>query len=260
MTLGTRVYGLAAAALGLPALILGTFAAMGLPVLPGTPGYPILLTIAGVWLVVAGLALQLRRTAVPASLALTLFFAAALLILHVPRAAADPTTWVSWEGVAELLAMTLGGALAFAATTDGPRAARIRRVAPLLFGACLMVFGISEFVYARFTAAMVPTWVPPSQLFWAYATGGAQIAAGLAMLSGVLDLLAARLLTAMYLGFGLLIHLPRVIADPASPGAWGEHGVNLVLAGAAWVLADTLAGARRRRRSAEAEDAAGVSP
>ena len=104
---------------------------------------------------------------------------------------------------------------------------------------------ISEFVYARFTAAMVPAWLPPAQLFWAQATGGAQIAAGLAVLSGVLDLLAARLLTLMYLLFGLLVHLPRLIADPASPGAWGEHGMNLVLAGAAWLLADTLAGLKR---------------
>jgi uncharacterized membrane protein YphA (DoxX/SURF4 family) len=254
MTLGTRVYGLAAAVLGLPALILGSFAAMGLPVEPSVPGYPILLVIAGAWLVLAGLALQLRRTAVPASLALTLFFAAALLLLHLPAAVKAPTTWVSYEGLAEMLAMTLGGALAlaFAAVAEGPRAAVVRRVAPLLFGACLVVFGISEFVYARFTAAMVPAWLPPTQLFWAWATGGCQIAAGLALLSGVLDRLAAILLTGMYLGFGLLVHLPRVLADPRSPGAWGEHGVNLVLAGAAWVLADTLAGARRRPAPADA--------
>jgi hypothetical protein len=62
----------------------------------------------------------------------------------------------------------------------------------------------------------------------------------------VLDVTAARLLTLMYLLFGLIVHLPRLIAEPAGPGAWGEHGVNLVLAGAAWLLADTLAAAKRR--------------
>ena len=245
MTLGTRVYGLAATALGLPALILGDFAAMGLPVPPTTPGYPIFLYASAALLILAGLALQAPRTALPASLVLTGCFALALLLLHVPRAAAAPTTWVSYEGVAELLAMTLGGLLACATLAESPRAAFFRRAAPLLFGACLVVFGISEFVYARFTAALVPAWLPPSQLFWAWATGGCQIAAGLAVLSGVLDRLAAILLTTMYLGFGLLVHLPRVIADPHSPGAWGEHGVNLVLAGAACVLADMLARTRR---------------
>jgi hypothetical protein len=50
----------------------------------------------------------------------------------------------------------------------------------------------------------------------------------------------------MYLIFGLIVHLPRVIADPSAIGAWSENGVNLVLTGAAWVLVDALGKARRR--------------
>ena len=114
------------------------------------------------------------------------------------------------------------------------------RVVRPLFGACLIVFGISELVYAGFTAAMVPAWLPPSGLFWAYATGACQIAAGLAVLSGIQARLAAILVTIMYLGFSLLVHLPRVLADPSGAMAWAENGTNLVLAGAAWLLADSL--------------------
>jgi hypothetical protein len=54
------------------------------------------------------------------------------------------------------------------------------------------------------------------------------------------------LLTAMYLIFTLIVHLPRVIADPSGAGIWGENGVNLVLAGAAWLLVDSLARAKIR--------------
>ncbi|HST36075.1 MAG TPA: DoxX family membrane protein, partial [Allosphingosinicella sp.] len=89
-------------------------------------------------------------------------------------------------------------------------------------------------------------WLPPSQLFWTYATGAAQIAAGLAILSGVQARPAAILLTAMYLVFALLVHLPRLIAEPSGAGVLAENGVNLVLAGAAWVLAETLVRARDR--------------
>ncbi len=92
---------------------------------------------------------------------------------------------------------------------------------------------------------MVPAWLPPSQLAWAYVTGAAQIAAGLAIVSGVQRGCAAMLLTSMYLIFGLIVHLPRVIADPAGAMAWAENGTNLVLAGAAWLLADSLVRARR---------------
>ena len=50
----------------------------------------------------------------------------------------------------------------------------------------------------------------------------------------------------MYLVFALLVHLPRVIADPSGLGRWAENGVNLVLAGAAWVLVDNLNKAKLR--------------
>lgn len=245
MTLGARCFGLAAVILGLPGLIFGSLDAFGLPVPPDTPGYPVLAYGAAGLLVLAGLFMQVRRTAPHAALAIAAFFAAVLLILHIPAAARAPTTWVSYEVIAEKMAMLLGALLAFAAVAQGRSSAAIRRLAPYLFGACLVVFGISELVYSRFTATFVPAWLPPSQLFWAYATGACQIAAGLAVLSGVLDRLAATLVVVMDLGFGLLIHIPRVLADPGKLGAWSEHGVNLLLAASAWLLAETLAHAKR---------------
>ena len=75
---------------------------------------------------------------------------------------------------------------------------------------------------------------------WAYLTGGAQIAAGVAMLSGVQARLAAILLTVMYASFSALVHIPMLLADPKSPDNWTENGINLVLTRAAWALVDTL--------------------
>jgi uncharacterized membrane protein YphA (DoxX/SURF4 family) len=250
MTIGTRVYGLAAVILGILGLVFGSFAVLGQPVPPHLPGYQILAYAAAALLVLAGLAACLPRIAAIGSLALAAFFALCLILLQLPHAAMQPLVWVSWEDVAENVVKLLGGVLAFAwaAPAGEARAAAIMRIARPLFGACLIVFGISEFVYAGFTAAMVPAWLPPSQLAWAWVTGACQIAAGLAVASGIKARLAAILVTAMYLGFGLLVHLPRVIADPSGAMAWAENGTNLVLAGAAWLLADSLgrAGARRR--------------
>jgi uncharacterized membrane protein YphA (DoxX/SURF4 family) len=248
MSIGARVYGLAAIALGVTGLIYGSFAAMGLPVPPHLPGYQALAWAAAGLLILAGLAVNLPRTAAVGSLVLAAFFALAVLALQVPAAARHPLVWVSYEGFAEVTVMALGGLLAFslAPGTSETRASAIFRIARPVFGLCLMVFGTSEFVYAVFTASLVPGWLPPSQLFWTYVTGAAQIAAGLAVLSGVLARPAAMALTFMYLLFGLIVHLPRVIADPSAAGAWAENGVNLVLAGAAWVLVDALGKARRR--------------
>lgn len=88
---------------------------------------------------------------------------------------------------------------------------------------------------------MVPKWIPPGALFWAYATGAAHVAAGLAILSGIQARLAARLLTAMFVVFAVLVHAPLVIADPGSHLNWVMNAMNLALTGAAWVVADGLA-------------------
>src|SRR4051812_12328455 len=68
MSIGARVYGLAAIVLGTTGLVFGSFAAMGLPVPPHIPAYPILLWAAAGLLILAGLALNLRRTAATGAL------------------------------------------------------------------------------------------------------------------------------------------------------------------------------------------------
>jgi uncharacterized membrane protein YphA (DoxX/SURF4 family) len=95
------------------------------------------------------------------------------------------------------------------------------------------------------TAPLVPKWLPPTQAFWAYATGIGHIAAGVAILTGVRARLAAILLTAMYVSFTILVHGPMLVADPFSRMIWSENALNIALIGAAWVVADSLARARR---------------
>ncbi|HST35118.1 MAG TPA: hypothetical protein VLK25_00605, partial [Allosphingosinicella sp.] len=158
MSIGRRVYGLGAITLGLPGLIRGSFAAMGLAVPATLPGHQILAWFSAGLLIAAGLAINLRRTAAVASLTLAAFFALWVVALALPKAIAEFATWVSWEGVAEPMVMALGGVLAFALTGE-TRAAAIVRIARPLFGVGLMVFGTSEFVYAAFTASLVPAWL-----------------------------------------------------------------------------------------------------
>jgi len=153
----------------------------------------------------------------------------------------------TYEELAIQLAIAAGGLIVYAANAriDAALAARLTRLGQLAFGVCALVFGAAHFVYMNLTAPLVPKWLPPSQEFWAYATGIGHIAAGVAILSGVRARLAAILLTAMFVSFTLLVHLPMLLAKPSSYWIWSENILNIALIGAAWVVADSLAGPRR---------------
>ena len=110
----------------------------------------------------------------------------------------------------------------------------------LTFGVCALLFGTAHFVYMNLTAAMVPSWLPPTQEFWGYATGVAHMAAGIAILTGVHARIAAILLTVMFACFTPLVHVPMLLSDPSSRMIWSENALNIALTGAVWIVADSL--------------------
>jgi hypothetical protein len=72
-------------------------------------------------------------------------------------------------------------------------------------------------------------------------TGIAFVLAGLGIVSGVLDVLAARLLGLMLLVFSVLVLAPMIFPSPRDHVAWGANAYNLAAVGAAWIVADWLA-------------------
>jgi len=240
MKLGVRVYGLGAILLGLIGLAFGDFALQWQPVPKALPAHQALAYASAAILLLAGLAACSRRYAVVGAGALTVMFAAWVAALHGPLVVAHPTRFLPWQGLAEILAITCGGLIAFAsaAKVDKGLAATLRRIGRVAFGACLLIFAASHVLYASFTARMVPAWIPPSQMFWAYATAAGHLAAGLALISGVQAKLAARLLTLMFAAFVVTLHVPLVAANPHSHLDWLMLAITLTLTGAAWIVAE----------------------
>ena len=246
--IGWRVLGLGVMAMAAVCLAWGSFDP-GQPVPKALPGRTVLAYAVAGFMLIAGAAIEWRRTTAWAAAALAVYFAMVVVILMNGRAMLlSPTEYVSYSGTAEQLSIAVGALIVYAAHAriDPAWAARLTRVGQLAFGVCAIVFGGAHFAYLGFTAAVVPNWLPPSQIFWAYATGIAHIAAGLAILTGVQARLAAILLTAMFASFTPLVHLPLLLADPSSHTNWAENAENLALIGAAWVVADSLARQRRQ--------------
>ena len=243
MAFGWRVYGLGVMALAIVCLVWGDFDP-GQPVPKGFPDRTALAHAAAAFMLVAGAAVEWRRTAAWGAAALTTYYALVVVILMNGRVVlAHYAEFGSYSGAAEQLAIAAGGLIVYAtnAKIDAALAARFTRLGQLAFGVCAVLFGGAHFFYMNLTAPLVPQWLPPTQEFWAYATGVGQIAVGVAILTGVQARLAAILLTAMYASFTPLVHVPLLLAKPSSYTNWTENALNLVLVGVAWVVADSFA-------------------
>lgn len=248
MALGWRVYGLGVIALGMVCLAFGDFHS-GQPVPKDFPARTVLAYAAAAFMLVGGAAIEWRRTLAWGAAALAAYFGIVVVILMNGRVwLAHYAEFLPYESLAIELAITAGGLIVYAthAKIDASLAARLTRAGQVAFGVCALVFGAAHFVYMDLTAPLVPKWLPPTQEFWAYATGIAHIAAGVAILTGVQARLAAILLTVMFISFTVLVHVPMLLATPSSHWIWNENAVNIALIGAAWVVADSL---ERKRMS-----------
>jgi len=104
----------------------------------------------------------------------------------------------------------------------------------------------------------IPGWLPPTKMFWAYATTMGFFGAAVAILSGIMAPLAARLLTAEIVIFELLVWIPNLYGGPHNHFNWAGNAICIALAGAAWVVSDSI-GATAKTKPIPAETPAEVS-
>jgi len=235
---GWRVFGLGFIALSLVGFFWG-----GQPVPKWFPERTALGYVAAAFLLVAGLAIEWRRTVTWAAAALAVYYGLFVLLLeNGPVIVKNYAAYGTYFDVAEPVAMAAGALIIYAATAamDSVRAARLTRMAQIAFGFCAVYFGGAHFMYMGATAPLIPKWLPPSQEFWGYATGVFHILGGLAIIAGIQARLAAILLTVMYALFIPLVFVPVLMTAP-SAFRWTELATTIVLAGVTWVIADSLA-------------------
>lgn len=235
---GRRVSGAAALALGAIGLVRGDFTPVWHPVPETLPGRTELAYAAAILFVLTGLGVQWRRAAIPAGVVLSALY----LLLSVGwlrRVFALPGVIGTWLGFSEQVALAIGaGAIALHALDRSPKAATALRVA---FGTCQLVFGLGHFLSLPETVAMTPAWLPPGATFWALATGAVHFAGGAALIIEFKAVATTRLLAAMFATFGLLVWVPRFVAEPFTEVPWAGNAINLALIGAVLALGDLLA-------------------
>jgi uncharacterized membrane protein len=187
--------------------------------------------LSGFILILSGLGLFLPQWRARAAMLASGWVGLWALLLHLPHVITARDT-ASLLGLGEASANALGLATLTGCFDSARRALALR----LGFGLCLVIFGVSHFVYADFTAQMVPAWLP-QRLGIAYLTGTIHVLTGLCLLTGSRVRIAATIEAAMMSSFVLLLHIPGVAAAPRDRLQLTMLGMAGLLTCGAWLVA-----------------------
>ena len=248
---GHIAFALLMIAVGIQGAITGGFTTVWAPVPAMIPFREPLAYLCAVVSFACGLGLLWRRGAPLASRVLTAVLALWFLLWRVQPMVTVSFVGGSWSAGASLVYLAAAWVLFADLATDTDRRrlgfATGRsglRIAHALYGLAMIPFGYAHFQYLARTASLIPGWLPwPT--FWACFTGGAFIAAGVSMLFGVLDWLAAPLSALMMAGFSVFVWIPRYFRGNLPAFEMGEVVATFALTAAAWAVAESYGYGRR---------------
>jgi hypothetical protein len=234
---GRIFFGAAAVLYGVVLFIwhdLGAWEGMPIPKLPYGDVVADLVAIA---LILGGVLMILPRTVHHGSILSGLVFII-FSIAALPPVIAQPLSYPPYIGFFEIFSLVWGAVALYGITGPASAAAALGRVSRLLMGICTVSFTTAQMYFLKYTASLVPAWIPPGQMFWAVLTTVAFGLGAIAMLINVKARLALYLTALMVALFGILVWIPIVISAPQKHFNWGEFAVTMLIAGATWVVAD----------------------
>lgn len=260
---GLYLYGLGTIAAGVMDLRWGDFDPSHQPIQAfgdHIPGREILAYITAVWMIAGGVAILSRRSARAGAVALAVIYFI-FAVFWLPRFYTAPhvlgfriPVFIGVLGGAgtQLIVAAVGALVCVALSTRGSLWQRTILVVRWIFGLCSVDFGLAHLTDINHNIVYVPKWLPLGQEFWVIVTGICFVLAGIAILAGILDVLAARLLALMLLVFSALTLAPHMFAHPHRHDVWGGNAYNMAAVGAAWIFADLIRN-RHGQREHDAE-------
>ena len=266
---GVYLLGLATIFAGILDLIWGDFDAGHQPI--GAlgvhiPGRALFAYITGVWMILAGSAILWRRTVRMGAWAMAIiYFIFGMFSLPgfytMPHRYGFHVTLILgvFGEMLQQFIVVAGCIVLYAAFV--PPASRWTAKAPLVarltFGLSGALFGLAHFTNPKGPVHMIPHWMPFGGPVWILISGIGFMLAGLAILSGILNVLAARLLALMLLVFEVVL-VPIIFGYPHVHEAWGASAYNLAVAGAVLIFAASIT-SRHAQREHAIQSASGLA-
>lgn len=243
---GHLVFAILMIAFGLVGFIERRFAPIWAPVPHDFPAREVLIYVCAAIVLLGGVGLLLKAAAPIAARGLFVWLALWMLVFKGPFVIQAPLQEGSYQSIGENAVWVAAAwvlAIWFSSEADKTRFGFLwgdtgLRLARVLYGLALVAFGFSHFFYVNLTTPLVPTYLP-FQESWAYITGGAYLAAGVAIITGIFARLAALLVAIQIALITTLVWAPIVAAGNISAFHWQETVVSCFITAGAWVMAES---------------------
>ena len=221
------------------------------------PGHRVLACLVGVWMILAGAAILRRKTmrlgARGMAIVYSIFgmFSLPLFYSMPHKYGLHLTLILGIIGRLLLQFIVVAGCaiVAVEASSASPSRDRVLHAARWVFGFSGVLFGLAHLTNPKAVARLIPGWFPLEAHFWVVLTGIAFMSAGVAILTGVLNKLAAQLLALMLLIFEVIL-VPIIFKYPHLNQSWGGTAYNLAVVGSALIFASTIPDRRQRSEKA----------
>jgi uncharacterized membrane protein len=246
-SMGHAVFAVTIIGLGAVGLLHRDLVPLWNPIPAGVPAHELLVYFGALISIASGIGLLVQRLAAIAACLLLTTLLFWLLLFRLPNFLLGPAFAACWSvfPLTVMLAATWVLYVWFAADRDREHVSFISRnglrIARVLYSISLIFFGVAHFIDVKDTVSLIPHWLP-GHLFWAYFTGCAFIAAGLATLIGFCARLAVVLSAFQIALFLFLVWIPIVATGSKDPFQWSETILNTALLAGAWVVADSFHG------------------
>lgn len=250
------LYSFATVAAGVVDLIWGDFERAHQPIQAfgdNIPPHTIFAYAAALALIVGGVAILFPQSARPGAVILGTVYAI-FAIFWLPRLYTAPhllgqhiPVYVGvLGGAGTQVIVAAAAAIVYAASSKqtAVQSDRTTRIVRWIFGLCAIAFGLAHLTGISGNEGLVPRYMPLGQAFWTVFTGVAFVLAGIAFVTTILDVLAARLLASMFFVFSALALAPLTFEYPHAEGSWGTNAYNLAAVASAWIFAQWLAARR----------------
>ena len=246
---GRAIFAVTMIGLGIIGLVRRDFVALWNPA-PQVSAGGLIVSLVSLISLAAGIGLLIVRMASAAARLLVATFFLWLLLFRLPNFLFVPAFAACWSVFPLTVMLSAAWVLYVWLATDWDRnhlsfviGSNGLHIARSLYGLSLIFFGAAHFIDVKDTVSLIPNWLP-GHLFWAYFTGCAFIAAGIAAITTIFARLAVTLSVLQITLFLVLVWLPIVAAGSRNPFQWSETILNVALSAGGWVVADSYRGTR----------------